>query len=63
MFFLYHDRTLEKQTALHLAAKYGHLQVTRYLAEQGGISPFVKTHKNETELSKEAMNFRAKVQA
>ncbi|XP_063406193.1 uncharacterized protein LOC134690146 [Mytilus trossulus] len=33
------------RTALHVAAEYGHLQVTRCLVEEGGISPFVKTHK------------------
>ncbi|XP_071144409.1 uncharacterized protein [Mytilus edulis] len=36
------------RTALHLAADWGRLHVTRYLVEEGGISPFVKTHKGET---------------
>ncbi|XP_076083620.1 uncharacterized protein LOC143054482 [Mytilus galloprovincialis] len=36
------------RTALHLAAEYGGLQVTRCLVEEGGISPFVKTHKGKT---------------
>ncbi|XP_076083621.1 uncharacterized protein LOC143054483 isoform X1 [Mytilus galloprovincialis] len=36
------------KTALHLAAEWGELHVTRYLVEEGGISPFVKTHEGET---------------
>ncbi|VDI20174.1 Hypothetical predicted protein [Mytilus galloprovincialis] len=32
------------KTALHLAAEFGRLQTTRCLVEEGGISPFVKTH-------------------
>ncbi|CAG2222426.1 ARMS [Mytilus edulis] len=36
------------RTALHLAAECGHLQTTRYLVEEGGISPFVKTHEGKT---------------
>ncbi|CAG2228299.1 unnamed protein product [Mytilus edulis] len=36
------------KTALHLAAEYGELHVTRYLVEEGGISPFVKTHEGKT---------------
>ncbi|CAG2199093.1 ARMS [Mytilus edulis] len=35
-------------TALHLAAKWGHLQTTRCLVEQASISPLVKTHQGET---------------
>ncbi|VDI20637.1 Hypothetical predicted protein [Mytilus galloprovincialis] len=37
------------ETALHLAAEWGHLQTTRCLVEEGGISPFVKTHEDSTE--------------
>ncbi|VDI02043.1 Hypothetical predicted protein [Mytilus galloprovincialis] len=36
------------RTALHVAAENGQLQVTRYLIEQVGISPLVKTYKDET---------------
>ncbi|XP_076083709.1 uncharacterized protein LOC143054574 [Mytilus galloprovincialis] len=36
------------KTALHLAAQFGELHVTRYLVEEGGISPFVKTHEGKT---------------
>ncbi|XP_071144403.1 uncharacterized protein [Mytilus edulis] len=36
------------KTALHLAAEFGELHVTRYLVEEGGISPFVKTHEGKT---------------
>ncbi|CAG2219331.1 NR1F4 [Mytilus edulis] len=36
------------KTALHLAAEWGGLHVTRCLVEEGGISPFVKTHKGKT---------------
>ncbi|VDI47163.1 Hypothetical predicted protein [Mytilus galloprovincialis] len=35
------------KTALHLAAEYGELHVTRCLVEEGGISPFVKTHEDK----------------
>ncbi|XP_071143594.1 uncharacterized protein [Mytilus edulis] len=35
-------------TALHLAAEYGELHVTKCLVEEGGISPFVKTHEGKT---------------
>ncbi|CAC5391859.1 unnamed protein product [Mytilus coruscus] len=35
-------------TALHYAAQIGHLQTTRCLVEQGGASPLVTTHKDET---------------
>ncbi|VDI81168.1 Hypothetical predicted protein [Mytilus galloprovincialis] len=38
----------EGNTALHMAAEWGHPQITRYLVEQGGISPFVKTRKGKT---------------
>ncbi|XP_071144405.1 uncharacterized protein [Mytilus edulis] len=36
------------KTALHHAAEWGKLHVTRYLVEEGGISPFVKTHEGKT---------------
>ncbi|XP_071144046.1 uncharacterized protein [Mytilus edulis] len=36
------------KTALHLAAEFGELHVTKYLVEEGGISPFVKTHEGKT---------------
>ncbi|CAC5414814.1 unnamed protein product [Mytilus coruscus] len=35
-------------TALHLAAVFGHLQVTRCLIEQGGINPLAKTLQGKT---------------
>ncbi|CAG2258133.1 unnamed protein product [Mytilus edulis] len=40
--------TRDGKTALHLAAEYGGLHVTRCLVEEGGISPFVKTHEGKT---------------
>ncbi|XP_076087831.1 ankyrin repeat domain-containing protein 16-like [Mytilus galloprovincialis] len=30
-------------TALHMAAQFGHLHVTKWLIEEGGISPLDKT--------------------
>ncbi|VDI12402.1 Hypothetical predicted protein [Mytilus galloprovincialis] len=35
-------------TALHVAAKYGQLPVTKWLIEKGGISPFVTTPEGNT---------------
>ncbi|VDI47623.1 Hypothetical predicted protein, partial [Mytilus galloprovincialis] len=32
------------RTALHFAAQFGNLQVTKVLIEEVGISPFVKTY-------------------
>ncbi|VDI32181.1 Hypothetical predicted protein, partial [Mytilus galloprovincialis] len=42
------DYQRDGKTALHLAAEYGSLHVTRCLVEEGGISPFVKTHEGKT---------------
>ncbi|XP_071141466.1 uncharacterized protein [Mytilus edulis] len=36
------------ETALHLAARGGYLQITRCLVEQGGASPLVTTHEGKT---------------
>ncbi|XP_071150481.1 uncharacterized protein [Mytilus edulis] len=43
-----HARSKIGNTALHVAAKYGHLPVTKWLIEKGGISPFVTTYKGIT---------------
>ncbi|XP_076083285.1 uncharacterized protein LOC143054241 [Mytilus galloprovincialis] len=40
--------TNEGKTALHLAAEWGHLQITRCLVEEGGSNPMIKTHQGET---------------
>ncbi|XP_063438375.1 ankyrin-3-like [Mytilus trossulus] len=41
-------RSYNGETVLHHAAWGGHLQVTKWLIEDGGISPLVVTHQNET---------------
>ncbi|XP_063438359.1 uncharacterized protein LOC134719284 [Mytilus trossulus] len=41
-------RSYDGETVLHCAAQGGHLQVTKWLITEGGISPLVVTHQNET---------------
>ncbi|VDI47713.1 Hypothetical predicted protein, partial [Mytilus galloprovincialis] len=41
-------RSYDGETVLHYAAWGGHLHVTKWLIEEGGISPLVVTHQNET---------------
>ncbi|XP_052081141.1 fibronectin type 3 and ankyrin repeat domains protein 1-like [Mytilus californianus] len=41
-------RTKTGKTALHIASQYGQLHVTKWLIEEGGISPLVKTSEGKT---------------
>ncbi|CAC5386824.1 unnamed protein product [Mytilus coruscus] len=41
-------RSEDGRTALHVASQYGHFHVTKWLIEEGGISPLVVTYKGIT---------------
>ncbi|XP_076082245.1 uncharacterized protein LOC143052948 [Mytilus galloprovincialis] len=42
------SKVLDGKNALHLAAEYGHLQITEWLIKEGGISPLNVTYQDET---------------